>query len=60
MNSTENDIYSLLESTIRHGQKSTYAGRTVFEKRIKKGSETQIFRATINSDGTVQTFHPLD
>ena len=55
----EAGIFNILNQTLRHGEKTIYEGSEVFTKRIRMGSKTQTFRATVNPDGTIQTFHPL-
>jgi len=59
LDASENQIFHHLEQTIKHGKKTTFGGRTIFEKRIRMGSQTRTFRVTINPDDTIQTFHPL-
>jgi hypothetical protein len=56
---TEDALY-LLEQTLKHGKESSYEGSAVFEFRIRRGGCTSTYRATVNADGTIQTFHPLD
>ena len=58
---TQDDILDLLDKTLKHGDESSYMGKAVFEKRLK-GSDNvyRNYRATVNEDGTVQSFHPLD
>jgi hypothetical protein len=56
----EVDITDLLGSTLKHGKESDYYGLSVFEYKTNyKGTGYQTYRATVNSDGTVRTFHPV-
>lgn len=59
-NMSQDDIASMLGKTLKHGKESSYEGKAVFESRQKYGGEYKRYRATVNEDGTVQTFHPLD
>jgi hypothetical protein len=53
-------IVDLLGKTIKHGKESTYAGNAVFTFRTNYGGTGYTtYRATVLSDGRVQTFHPL-
>jgi RHS repeat-associated protein len=54
------DLNGLLGKTLKHGQESQYAGKSVFEARLKFNGKYNRYRATVNADGSVQTFHPLD
>lgn len=56
----ENDIVNLLERTLKHGKESSYQGLPVFEYRAKINGKYSKYRATVNIDGSVRTFHPLD
>lgn len=57
---SQDDVASMLGKTLKHGKESSYEGKAVFESRLKYGGEYKRYRATVNEDGTVQTFHPLD
>ncbi len=57
---TQEDIAGLLSETLKHGKETLYQGKAVFEKRIKYNGVFKTYRATVNADGTIQTFHPLD
>jgi RHS repeat-associated protein len=57
---THDDINQLLSRTLKHGKESSYQGKSVFEFRQKYNGEYKTYRATVNGDGSVQTFHPLD
>ncbi|MGJ7570070.1 RHS repeat-associated core domain-containing protein [Variovorax sp. RB2P76] len=53
-------ISSLLGKTLKHGKETSYEGKAVFESRLKYDGQYKRYRATVNEDGTVRTFHPLD
>jgi hypothetical protein len=56
----EGGIVDLLGQTIKHGAESTYAGNAVFTFRTNyTGTGDTTYRATVLSDGRIQTFHPL-
>ncbi len=57
---SQDDVAAMLGKTLKHGKESSYEGKAVFESRQKYGGEYKRYRATVNEDGTVQTFHPLD
>jgi RHS repeat-associated protein len=57
---THDDVNGLLGKTLKHGKESSYAGKSVFEARLKYDGQYKNYRATVNADGSVQTFHPLD
>ena len=59
-NITQDDLLMLLNRTLKHGAESVYEGLSVFTKRIRLKGQTFEYRATINADGTIRTFHPLD
>ncbi|MDI1430152.1 DUF4150 domain-containing protein [Polyangium sorediatum] len=58
---SKDDILDGLAQTIKHGKESSYQGRRVFEWRMNlKGTGYKNYRATMDLDNTIQTFHPLD
>ena len=57
---SQGEISSLLGKTLKHGKESSYEGKAVFESRLKYDGQYKRYRATVNEDGTVRTFHPLD
>ncbi|CAA2107833.1 RHS repeat-associated core domain-containing protein [Variovorax paradoxus] len=59
-NMSQGEISSLLGKTLKHGKESSYEGKAVFESRLKYDGQYKRYRATVNEDGTVRTFHPLD
>ncbi len=59
-NLSESDIKRLLNKTLKHGKESNYDGLPVFEYRTKTNGTYRKYRATVNTDGTVRTFHPLE
>ena len=56
----QREISSLLGKTLKHGKESSYEGKAVFESRLRYDGQYKRYRATVNEDGTVRTFHPLD
>ena len=58
---SQQDILVLLAQTIRHGTKTTYEGLDVYTFRTNfSNTGYKDYRVTINTDGTIRTFHPLD
>ena len=58
---TEDDIVELLEKTIKHGKKSKYEEKYVFEFRTNyKNTGYKTYRVTVNKDETIHTFHPIE
>ncbi len=57
---TQSQIINALSMTLKHGSESTYAGLPIFEYRQKIKNTYRKYRATVNTDGTVRTFHPLN
>jgi RHS repeat-associated protein len=57
---SQDEIVGLLGKTVKHGKETVYDGLPVFEKRLKINGQWKKYRATVNADGTVRTFHPLD
>ena len=54
-------IISALGKTITHGKKSKWYNLSIFEKRMNiMGSGYRNFKATINIDGSVRTFHMME
>jgi hypothetical protein len=50
----------MLEKTIKHGKETKFEDLPVFEYRMNYEGTYRKYRATINEDGTIRTFHPLD
>jgi hypothetical protein len=58
---TADDIAEILEKTIKHGEESAWHGMPVFEfKHSFRNLGFCVFKVTINLDGTIRTFHPMD
>jgi len=58
---SQQDILDLLALTIKHGTKTTYEGLNVYTFRTNfSNTGYKDYRVTINTDGTIRTFHPLD
>ena len=57
---TESEILEVLSRTLKHGNETTHAGRSVFEFRTRFRKSVKKFRVTVNADGSIRTFHPLD
>lgn len=57
---TESQIIHGLRKILKHGKETSYQGLPVFEYRMKIKDKYKKYRATVNKNGTVRTFHPLN
>jgi hypothetical protein len=58
---TVGDIILIMERTIRHGTPSKYYNLKTFTYHgAYKGSGYKTFKVTINTDGTIRTFHMME
>ena len=57
---TEEDILDALSKTLKHGKETSYHGLPVFLYRYRGPDGTYSwYRATVDNNGVVKTFHPL-
>ncbi|NQX98282.1 MAG: hypothetical protein HRT73_10450 [Flavobacteriales bacterium] len=56
----DSDIKGLMNTTIKHGAEGSFEGLSTFTKRIRFKGVSKKYRATVNEDGSIRTFHPLE
>jgi hypothetical protein len=57
----ETEIAQLLGETLKHGTETDFYGLPIFEYRTNfNGIGYKTYRVTVNFDGTILSFHPLE
>jgi len=55
----QEDIMKILAATLKHGKQASYHNMTTYTYRTRAFGRRSRWRATVDSDGRVQTFHSL-